>query len=399
MIEIIYSDETKSQEQANTPVKLPKNVRQIGAGGENKKIYVEDYVMTYIGKLWEKPPEESIIGVLLGKVKQSEGNTYIFTSGAIRVDSAVQTGKSILFSDDTWTDIYETIKKYFNELEIVGWFLARNDSAFEIDEGLYKTHIDNFAGMDKLLLLADVEEKEAEFFLYDNGKLVKQGGYYVYYEKNEAMQEYMVEQKQGKSTEEQVDDRVTGNYRAIINEKKEISSQHKLVAALYSACTFLVIVVLAIGVTMMNNYDKMKEMEFTLNSLTSKLTGEENEETSAIPVNAQVGEKTEVELIEGQVDTTPAVTEEETTTELQSSVQQETVTESTSTAAPQTTQNTEAVSTKPERGTYYEIKKGETLTAISVIVYGNDTMVDTIKEANGIEDQDKIFPGDKIYLP
>ena len=51
MIEIIYSEDTNEKEEKCTDIRLPRNVRQIGKGNENKKIYVEDYVMTYIGRI------------------------------------------------------------------------------------------------------------------------------------------------------------------------------------------------------------------------------------------------------------------------------------------------------------------------------------------------------------
>ena len=250
MIEIIYSNEDKEELGKSAAIKLPKNVRQIGDDDEGKKIYVEDYVMTYISKLWEMPVETAMVGVLLGNVKKSNGNTYLFASGAIQVDNAQKDGRKIIFSDETWTSIYEDIKKYFNNLEIVGWFLAGGDTGIEIDESLFRTHVDNFAGIDKVLLLVDPIEKEEEFYLYEGGKLKKQKGYYIYYERNEQMQAYMVELKQGKKVEPVTRDRVSGNFRSIIQEKKENTSQKRLVGMLYSACTFLAVVVLVIGIIM-----------------------------------------------------------------------------------------------------------------------------------------------------
>lgn len=402
MIEVIYSDENKQSEEGAVKLKLPRNVRQIGTGEENKKIYVEDYVITYIGKLWEKPLESPATGILLGNVRQSDGVMYIFISAAISVENVVHTGNDILFSDETWTDIYETIKKYFNDLEITGWFLARNDSALEVDESLYKTHIDNFAGIDKVLLLTDVKEKEEEFFLYSNGKLVKQGGYYIYYEKNDGMQAYMVEQKQGPTIDEQADDRVTGNYRALISEKKENTSQKRVVTALYSACTFLAVVVLAIGVTLLNNYDKMKTMEGTLNALTANILNEQNGTGETVPAA-----KTVIDNVKGEVETTKvaelateAVTEAETEAPSEAVIPSESILKETETMTEAGTEIiTEKETAAQTTGNYHIVLEGETLTAISQAIYQTDEMVDKIKEVNGIEDQDKIYPGQKIYLP
>ena len=54
MIETIYSNETADLGRSNKvqgTFKMPKNIRQIGKTNAVKKIYVEDYVMSYIKQL------------------------------------------------------------------------------------------------------------------------------------------------------------------------------------------------------------------------------------------------------------------------------------------------------------------------------------------------------------
>ena len=41
--------EIKSEE--NNTVQLPNNIRQVGTPGEKIKIYIEDYVMTYLNQI------------------------------------------------------------------------------------------------------------------------------------------------------------------------------------------------------------------------------------------------------------------------------------------------------------------------------------------------------------
>ncbi|NLZ80634.1 MAG: LysM peptidoglycan-binding domain-containing protein [Clostridiales bacterium] len=397
MIEIIYSNENQEELKKDVALKLPKNVRQVGDDDGSKKIYVEDYVMTYISKLWEMPIETAVIGVLLGNVKRTNGNTYLFVSGAIQVENAEKDGRKILFSDETWTSIYEDIKKHFNNLEIVGWFLAGGDTGIEIDESLFRTHVDNFAGNDKALLLVDPIEKEEEFYLYEGGKLTKQKGYYIYYERNEQMQAYMVENKQVKKVETLTQDRIPGNFRSIIQEKKENTTQKRLVAMLYSACTFLAVVVLAIGITMMNNYDKMKSMEESLDTLTKnilKVNVEPKIENETAIVEADT-EQVIIEVIEGNVETTTQVPEIE---QITTAVEETTgILETTTTASIEPV--TEPTAPTVNEVSYHVVQPGESLIAISIAVYQTDTMVDEIKTMNGIEDEDKIYAGQKIQLP
>ena len=86
----------------------------------------------------------------------------IFISGAVEVkdiDSAIE----IAFPNDIWTNIYEEIKKYFVETEIVGWFLGGPGYLLEDKDKISKAHVDNFAGQDKTLLTFDNMEKEESF--------------------------------------------------------------------------------------------------------------------------------------------------------------------------------------------------------------------------------------------
>ncbi len=54
MIETVYSNEsgdTGRTNKAPNSFKMPKNIRQVGKSNAIKKIYVEDYVMTFIKQL------------------------------------------------------------------------------------------------------------------------------------------------------------------------------------------------------------------------------------------------------------------------------------------------------------------------------------------------------------
>ncbi|HBY71668.1 MAG TPA: peptidoglycan-binding protein, partial [Lachnospiraceae bacterium] len=53
MIETIYSsdNETGTTNRVQPIFKMPKNIRQVGKVSGNRKIYVEDYVMTFIKQL------------------------------------------------------------------------------------------------------------------------------------------------------------------------------------------------------------------------------------------------------------------------------------------------------------------------------------------------------------
>lgn len=424
MIEIIYSD-NKEEKTAGFPVKLPRNFRQIGGGEDYRKVYIEDYVMTYIRKLWEQDGQEYQAGVLMGSCKKYGGETYLFISGAVRADGIEQEGSSLKFTDKIWTELYEKIKQYFNSLEIVGWFYARNDSVKEIDAGLFKTHVDNFGGIDKVLFLIDKKEREEEFYAYENGQLVGLSGYYVYYEKNEQMQEYMVEQSPSESVDEQNIDRVTSNYRLLVQEKQDTHTKKKWSSTLYTACTCLVIAILAAGTVWVRDYDRMQQLESQVHQLAVSVLKQDTETIAVEQVKGDVypteaegmeiqtlptqnsGDLLETEQAEAEwtepesttsESTVKTTTAETTMTENNTSQVEETLsTIEENNSEPTTVAGTQGVDGKA--GYYYTVKKGETLTSICIAVYQSDLMVPAIKEANGIEDGDKIYPGQEIYLP
>ena len=66
-----------------------KIIHQIGNNSSNKKIYIEDYVMTYLKK---SPSGEDNVkyGVLLGDVKRAKGNVYIFVKGMVEVRDVIE---------------------------------------------------------------------------------------------------------------------------------------------------------------------------------------------------------------------------------------------------------------------------------------------------------------------
>ncbi len=186
MIEIIYKGEEEAlNDEIN--IRLPKNIRQIGECDHySHKIYVEDFVMTYVKHF---SSQKLKYGVLLGDIKRGNGNTYVFITGAVTANAILD--NEIVFDEDVWTGIYEEIKMYFEEVEIVGWFASMPSLLPNDMPNIQKLHIDNFAGNDRVCFLLDREEGDENFFLYDEGGMKKCEGFYIYYEKNADMQSYM----------------------------------------------------------------------------------------------------------------------------------------------------------------------------------------------------------------
>ena len=66
----------------------------------------------------------------------------------------------------------------------MGWFLSIPGCSMELHEVICQTHLNHFGGNDKILLVREPQEKEEAFYRYENGKMSRQTGFYVYNEKN-----------------------------------------------------------------------------------------------------------------------------------------------------------------------------------------------------------------------
>lgn len=451
MIEIVYSKESEKKEDY---LRLPKNIRQIGIPDETRKVYIEDYAITFINQFSARCVEEPKAAVLVGYTTYNNSCEYIFISGAIEVEDVKINTESIDFTEKTWTGIYSKMKRFFPNLDIVGWFLTSQAFHRESSDHIIKAHIDNFAGSDKVFMKIDPLENEEIFYVFQNGHFVRQMGYYIYYEKNEEMQEYMVQGKEKERDKdehplEQVEDHAAKSFRAIIQERKEEKHQKKMATFMYTTSTFLVMIVIVIGITMINNYDRIKNMEQTLYSISRVVNKEDekiqndwfakNETTkesnkdqssnveaetdlqnanetkeamnqSAIPVENVSGN---VEKKDPEEDESNKANEEQSKVNesTQSSANQSTgvVTEISSTEeemqnALQDSKGTDAAQeNKQEQAAaepkYYTVQKGDTLAKISLKLYNTKDMVAKICELNNIENDNKIQAGQKLLLP
>lgn len=100
------------------------------------------------------------------------------------------------------------------------------------------------------------------------GRFYKLRGYHIYYERNQMMQDYMIMRKDVRRVETGTGEPVVRDFRQRMEENKsQITSRRGSIRVLGSLCSALAMVVLAGGVVMVNNYDKMQKMESVLTSV------------------------------------------------------------------------------------------------------------------------------------
>ena len=412
MIEIICNkdDSDKSEENPkdnNTCIRRPKNIKQIGDVSSDKKIYIEDYAFTYINSIAYNSPQEEQAGVLLGELAKEGNERCVFVKGVIKAALGDTSDTGIYFNENIWNKIYSDTEKYFPDLSVVGWFAVMPEVTDERMARLKKLHLDNFAGNMKTLYLVDTVEKEEHFYLYENGTLKRQKGYVCFYERNYEMQEYMLERSEKKSCEDASDDRVIRNIRNVIREKEELKEQRKSGSFMYGVSAFLVVVIIVIGINLMNNYEKMRRLNQSVDNLMNQLEGNErggqdgddngvhdSEASGDISVD---GNAIKVNRLSGDV----YPLEENSTSD-----KTERDTESDNKAASETTQaisesetDASVSSVKTDSYSMYTVKQGDTLMGICKRYYGTTTKYQEVMQYNGLDDSDMLYIGQQIKLP
>lgn len=428
MIEVIYKDEKQEVNDGETGWNLPKNIRQIGLAGENYRIYIEDYVYTFLHRAaqakCQQEEDSGILAVFLGENRWQSGTGYTFIRGALLADAGEITEEHIEITQNMWQKIHEEQEKYFEGQEIVGWFLARQSLPMVVSELIGKVHRNQFGG-EKILMLMDTAEQEEAFFRYENNFLVRQSGYYIYYEKNTQMQNYMLEKNPEiqEESQETVQDDAVRAFRLLIQKKEKEEpeeTEEKTSVFSYAATACIVLALAVVGVRFYRNYqvgqniegetrtasaDIMQETEITQIPAASvqQVTPTSWAELTESPKITPTAEPTLIPTVTISAEEAQIYKEESDTRKAQRRIQQKKQNEEESTGRDNSgqassDQDSETTSAMQTRGSY-TIRPGDTLYQISIENYGTMDKVTDICRANGISENEIIYPGQIIVLP
>lgn len=429
--------------------KLPKNTRQIGERDQSVRLYLEDYVNTYLKRLFPKGGQDLRVGVLLGTSEEHDGVPYLFVDGALEMEDVAEQGEKVELTESAWKKVYQDMDRLFPKRSVLGWFLCGAPGAALSPLNYWKQHGQYFAGKNQLMYLnSGLEGEEAVYITSEDG-FYKLRGYHIYYERNQMMQDYMIMRKDVRRVETGTGEPVVRDFRQRMEENKsQITSRRGSIRVLGSLCSALAMVVLAGGVVMVNNYDKMQKMESVLtsvlpegiswqnslsavensqkkggslrNSQTGQMSGTENGgdnllvEHASGGVNPTLAHETMSETYPETAGQSQNETEVETEEQNRVSGDDQAETENqtgtdqpsshgsagTKTAPSQTATESDraAISAALASGTY-QIQPGETLYGICLKLYGNGSRLEEICRLNGLEDENKIMAGQNLILP
>jgi len=281
---------------------LPKNVRQIGNVSDSPKIYVEDYVDTFFARLCEKCEKagtEPMGAFLVGDIQNGEEEDYVYIYGAIQMHDLKMTDKEYVIDEMTWKNAYEDCKQYFEDGEMLGWFVVHPGAPLVPEPETVKLHKKSFPKKNTVFIMKDPVEKEETYYVHKMNDLLEIGGHYTYYEKNPCMQNYMISsrKKNGASASETVEDRGAKDFGSVAREWGESQKGRRAGSLMYVAGACVVLILVIMGVSLFNSFDRMKSVQSTLGILGKETAQEQKDkpeekqkDTETVAASAEVTE-------------------------------------------------------------------------------------------------------------
>ena len=373
---------------------IPKNVRQIGEPKGTFRIYIEDSVITYLNQLAH--PTNSIArgALLLGNYVDYGEQKVLYISGAMEADNLSFDMKEVHFTDKDWSEIYDQVAEYFKEEKVVGWFLSRLGYSVDMTESMRTQHLSHFKEEHSVLYLLDALEQEDALYIREADHLKQMPGYYIYYERNTPMQNYLIEHQaleRGIAGDKRIDykdGQLLHSYHEMMASRRGQREDRKVAGLLYVTSALMVAVFLALSISIFNNYDKIDHIQQAL----ARMTNEEGGEQTVAIATTELSVVTEEERATEH----PAKTDSPVTTEAVS--ESLAATEAQPAAEAETTQQVEEASAMATDN-YYIVQAGDTLATISEKMYHSTDYIDMIREANEIGASDYIYPGQQIIIP
>ncbi len=357
---------------------FPKNVRQIGNVCDTPKIYVEDYVDTYLNQIKEQTREQIAGAFLVGERGKIDEQECVYVTGAVRAQLENLSTSDMHINEAILTKARKECGDYFPGQEIVGWMLVESNGVMGLSNNIIQCHEKFFPEKNSLFIQKHPVENEELYFAYKFHELMQMGGHYIFYEKNPAMQNYMINVRRqiGVTPSEMVEDRAAKDFRNTIKGRKEMREQKTSGRFAYMTSAALIVMVLAIGVSAMNNYEKMSLVQDSIATLSESVKRVENESV------LQLADK-ETEVLTKE--TNEEVNEQEEADKTDSGME------------PQVSTIQEEL--KKNESEYYIVEKGDTLDSISQKIYGTRNKTEDICKMNGLSDGNLIFIGQKLLLP
>ncbi len=441
---------------------LPVNVKQIGNINPDMKlkIYIEDYAYNYLKQYAKAEKYHERLAFLIGKNIKENDKDIVLISGAIKTEFLQPDQEILNFTRETWKQAYEQIEKYFSGLEIVGMMQSqpKYKNYLNENEKYVSQFKNNFNKPNQVFLLYDPIENKDIFYVLDEEQknLEEIKSYFIYYEKNDAMNEYMIENKEIKKNrdnevvEKDETTEILARKKQFERVQKTNYEQKKIVNMLMSLSIILFLICFIMGAGLIQNEDRIAKLEAQLKNIdgyckncneqkiksvffenddfvdekekekndrdkknieTETYTLDEREQIKNKNIDDIEFEETDKNnLIDNEFKTSMKTNdknnifdERENDFEIGKNEQDIGTTESENNFREKTDEEKEINNMKNKKTENklqtYTVKDGDSLSLISQKFFGNTKMIDEILKLNDMDDADKIYAGKILKLP
>lgn len=407
-------------------LETPKNLKQIGMADKRNKIYIEDYVVTYLKQIASDKERKKGIAGLFGSCRETDGYREFYIYGAAFEEDGEE---AIAIRRDCVQKIMRKRAETFEDYFFLGWCVIHGGETGAVWENFYRSRMDSLFGLPEILLTIEKDTLEEHFYTYPTDMPKETDGYFIFYEQNERMQDFMVE---GHWKEDVVracePDDVAKTCRDFYKEKREKKKRGRLAIA---SCTALVLLMIfALGSRMNraieSNADVEQETVYAENVIEETGIREQDDVVKEAP-EARTAADSSVMGNDGTESEFEVKADSERSEWEVSDIEEKSIGE---TAADMETQGdnfeqeasdlrtggddskvkdvgvaekvnakAEVTLVREEDCAAYVVVKGDTLYGICISFYGDATLLEEICRINKIKDMNNILCGQKILLP
>ena len=398
--------------------KLPKNIRQIGERDQVLKLYLEDYVNSYLKRLRPAGGSDLRVGLLLGNVEMHEDTPYVFVDGALEMENVTEEGEKVAFTEEAWKKAYQDVEQMFPKRTVQGWFLCGSPGCNLSPLNYWRQHGQYFTGKHQLMYLNSGLEGEEAIYITSSDGFYKLRGHSIFYERNQMMQDYMVSRKDARRVESGTRDVVIQDFRDRMEERKQsVGHARSTIGLLGGTCSVLAVLVLAGGMIIFGNYRKMRDMESVIASaMPYSHTGRGN--SGELEVESVPGEvyPTLADIVidpaggngeSGAADSSAAESEAQESADAAGEAAGSSAEKNGTFQGGNAGASADAADAAPAAATVqipsdavkYVVRDGETLYGICMERYHSMAQISQICAWNGLADENHISVGQELYLP
>ena len=148
-------------------MELPKNITQIGIPDKQVKVYMEDYVVSYMKQFGHAAADKEMAIALYGNKKEEDGITFMFIYGAVKLKLLKK--ENLQLTQMQMEEIEHSGKVHFPEYSFLAYCLLNG----EMVEGVYMCEGDRARYVSGYARFYEKNDKMLSFLIESRGDEIK----------------------------------------------------------------------------------------------------------------------------------------------------------------------------------------------------------------------------------